>query len=41
MKRTPLYNVHIKLNAKMVDFHDYIMPLQYGSIIDEHLQVRK
>ena len=25
----------------MVDFHDYLMPLQYGSIIDEHLQVRK
>jgi len=41
MKRTPLYDVHTKLNAKMVDFHDYLMPLQYGSIIDEHLQVRK
>ena len=41
MKKTPLYDVHTKLNAKMVDFHDYLMPLQYGSIIDEHLQVRK
>ncbi|MEK7699079.1 MAG: glycine cleavage system aminomethyltransferase GcvT [Planctomycetota bacterium] len=41
MKRTPLYDVHTKLNAQMVAFHDYLLPLQYGSIIDEHLQVRK
>jgi aminomethyltransferase len=41
MKKTPLYDAHLKLNAKMVSFHDYLMPLQYDSIINEHHCVRK
>ncbi len=41
MKKTPLYEAHVKLNAKIVSFHDYLMPLQYDSIINEHLCVRK
>jgi len=41
MKKTPLYDAHLKLNAKMVSFHDYVMPLQYDSIISEHHCVRK
>lgn len=40
MKRTPIYNRHIELGAKMVDFHDWLMPLQYKGIIQEHLAVR-
>ncbi len=40
MKKTPLYDIHLKLNAKMVSFHDYFMPLQYDSIINEHHNVR-
>ena len=40
-QRTPLYDVHVKLNAKMVDFGGWDMPINYGSQIDEHHQVRK
>lgn len=40
MKRTPIYNRHIELGAKMVDFHNWLMPLQYKGIIQEHLAVR-
>ncbi len=41
MKKTPIYDVHLKYGAKIVSFHDYLMPLQYDSIINEHHQVRK
>ncbi len=41
MKKTPLYDIHLKLNAKMMSFHDYFMPLQYDTIINEHHCVRK
>lgn len=40
MKRTPIYEEHIKLGAKMVPFAGWEMPLQYGSIIEEHQTVR-
>jgi len=40
LKRTPLYQEHVKSGAKMVPFAGWEMPLQYGSIIDEHLTVR-
>ncbi len=38
--RTSLYDEHLKLNAKMIDFHGWNMPLEYTKIIDEHLAVR-
>lgn len=41
MLRTPLYDLHVKLGAKMVPFGGWEMPLQYSSIIEEHLAVRK
>jgi aminomethyltransferase len=41
MKRTPLYNVHQKLGAKLIEFGGWEMPVQYTSITDEHLAVRK
>jgi len=41
MKKTPLYDTHLTCNAKMVSFHGYEMPLQYDSIINEHLFVRE
>ncbi|TVL99452.1 MAG: glycine cleavage system protein T [Candidatus Brocadia sp. WS118] len=41
MKKTPLYDIHLKGNAKMVSFHDYAMPLHYDTIINEHHRVRK
>jgi len=40
MKKTPLYNKHIELNARMVEFAGFSMPVLYSSIIDEHLAVR-
>lgn len=40
MKRTPLYNAHLKLNAKISEFAGYDMPIQYTSILEEHESVR-
>ena len=42
MKRTPLYDEHIKLGAKMVEFGGWEMPLNYPpGILNEHLTTRK
>ncbi|MFP4016514.1 MAG: glycine cleavage system aminomethyltransferase GcvT [Halanaerobiales bacterium] len=38
--KTPLYEVHRELGARMVDFAGWEMPVQYSGIIDEHLAVR-
>ncbi|MGB9695809.1 MAG: glycine cleavage system aminomethyltransferase GcvT [Ignavibacteria bacterium] len=40
MKKTPFNNIHRKLGAKLVEFAGYEMPIQYESIISEHLAVR-
>lgn len=40
-KKTPLYDEHVKRGAKMIPFGDWIMPVQYTSIMDEHQAVRK
>lgn len=40
-KHTPLYNEHVRANAKMVDFAGWDMPLHYGSQIQEHHSVRQ
>src|SRR5256885_6830122 len=40
VKKTPLYDEHVKLGAKMIPFGDWIMPVQYSGIIDEHQAVR-
>lgn len=39
-KRTPLFDVHVRAGAKMVEFAGYMMPLQYSSVLDEHKSVR-
>ena len=41
LKRTPLYDRHVALGGRMVDFGGWEMPQQYTSIRDEHLAVRK
>ncbi len=41
LKRTPLYEAHRKLKAKLVDFGGWEMPLHYGSQIEEHHSVRR
>lgn len=40
LKKTPLYDEHVRLAAKMIPFGDWIMPVQYSGIIDEHQAVR-
>lgn len=40
MKRTALYDKHVALGAKIVEFAGYEMPIVYSSITDEHLSVR-
>ena len=41
LKRTPLYEAHLALGAKMVDFGGWEMPVQYSGIIQEHHAVRQ
>lgn len=35
-QKTPLYNDHVKLSARMVDFAGWIMPIQYEGLKEEH-----
>jgi aminomethyltransferase len=39
-KRTPLYDEHVRLGAKIVPFAGWLMPVQYVSIVEEHQAVR-
>lgn len=38
--KTPLHSWHESNNGRMVEFAGWSMPVQYGSIIDEHHQTR-
>src|SRR5688572_33355929 len=40
LKATPLNSVHRRMNAKMVDFGGWDMPVQYSGILEEHNAVR-
>jgi len=40
IKKTPLYEKHIALEAKMHEFAGWDMPIQYKSILEEHKCVR-
>ncbi len=39
--RTPLYDLHVALGARIVDFGGWDMPVNYGSQIEEHHAVRR
>lgn len=41
LKKTSLYDRHVSHGGKMVPFGGWEMPVQYSSIKDEHLAVRK
>lgn len=41
MKKTPLYDAHVALGAKLVPFAGFAMPVQYSGIRQEHEAVRK
>ena len=40
MKKTTLFKRHKELNAKIVDFAGYLMPISYSSVNEEHIHVR-
>ena len=40
LRHTPLHDAHLELNARMVPYAGYEMPVQYTSIIEEHRAVR-
>jgi aminomethyltransferase len=40
LRRTPLYDEHKRLNARMVPFGGWDMPVQYAGILDESRAVR-
>lgn len=40
MKKTALFDSHVKLGAKMVEFANFLMPIQYDGIKSEHLAVK-
>jgi len=39
-RKTPFYDEHMRLGAKMVPFAGWLMPVQYTSIVEEHQAVR-
>ena len=39
-KRTPLYDEHVRLGARIVPFAGWLMPVQYSGIVHEHQSVR-
>ena len=40
LRRTPLYELHKELGAKIIPFAGWEMPVWYSSVVDEHLAVR-
>ncbi|HEY1388650.1 MAG TPA: glycine cleavage system aminomethyltransferase GcvT [Ktedonobacterales bacterium] len=41
LKRTPLYDEHRALGARLVEFSGWEMPVQYSGILEEHRAVRE
>jgi glycine cleavage system T protein (aminomethyltransferase) len=41
MERTALHDEHVRAGARMVEFGGWEMPVQYTSILEEHLAVRR
>ena len=40
MKKTALYDSHLELNAKLIDFAGFMMPVQYEGVNIEHKNVK-
>ena len=41
LRRTPIFETHRKLGAKIIPFAGWEMPVWYSSVIEEHLAVRE
>jgi len=40
LRRTPIYESHVRLGGRLVPFAGWEMPIQYSGIVDEHQAVR-
>jgi aminomethyltransferase len=40
MKKTPLYDRHLAIGGKIIDFGGWAMPVQYTNVIEEHQATR-
>jgi len=40
-KKTPLYDTHVAMQGKIVEFGGFLMPVQYSGVIAEHMAVRE
>ena len=41
LRQTPLYDTHVALGGKLIDFGGWALPVQYSSVLDEHKAVRE
>jgi len=41
LRKTPLYDCHVRAGARIVPFSGFAMPVQYTGIVDEHHAVRQ
>jgi aminomethyltransferase len=41
LQKSPLNDLHVLAGAKLIDFHGWLLPVQYTSVIDEHQAVRQ
>ncbi len=41
LQRTPLFGAHQRLGGRLIEFGGWEMPVQYSTIVDEHLCVRR
>ncbi len=41
IQQSPLHDLHVLSGARLIDFHGWLLPVQYTSVIDEHQTVRK
>src|SRR6185295_6047710 len=40
LKRTALYEEHVRLGGRLIDFGGWELPVQYSGVMDEHLTCR-
>ncbi len=41
LHQTPLYQAHVALGGKLIDFGGWALPVQYSSVLEEHKAVRE
>ena len=41
VQKSPLHDLHVHLGARLIDFHGWMLPVQYTSVMDEHHATRQ